>query len=89
MLGRLLLLLDLLLLHLLLHELGLSLGQAIDLSLSLRLLLSEVDDLLRRDRLGLRLAWIWSALLCLHHMGWDAELLLPHRFQAVHGLIAC
>lgn len=54
MLGCLLLLLNLLLLPSLLHKLSLSLSKPVDLSLSLSLLLSEVDDLLRGDRLRWR-----------------------------------
>jgi len=82
---RLLLLDMLLLLHLLLHELCLGLSEPIDLSLGLGLLqLSEVQHLLRRDRLRLS-AWILPALW-LHDVGRNSELLLSDRFQAVHCL---
>jgi hypothetical protein len=80
-----LLLLNLLLLDLLLHQLGLGLRDPVGL---VRLLGSEADDLLRRDRLGRLLSARELARLLLHETAWTRypDLLLPQRLEPVHRL---
>lgn len=80
-----LLLLNLLLLDLLLHQLGLGLRDAVGL---IRLLWSEANDLLRRDRLWRLLAARELSRWLLHETARTRypDLLLPQRLEPVHRL---